>query len=173
MEIVTKFHVLWKWNENNKIKFVVYPKTKYVVFLLQNTYNYSYFLQTMCLIILHVSPNLLSLGNPKPIIMIQNQQEFKIQNYNAPWIGTLSKIPCSFKSCNYLTPLTKTLANIWLVNDRPFCIHMFTFTTHFLISFSFSFFAVFSWLWQKLKKNQDCGKISLCGRNLILCLICS
>jgi hypothetical protein len=30
--MTVKFHVLWKWNQNNKIKFGVYQKTESVVF---------------------------------------------------------------------------------------------------------------------------------------------
>jgi hypothetical protein len=71
---------------NNKIKYVVYPKTKYVVFYYQ--------LPTTLLISSKqcVPQKDLPFFHqifpfwvvPSHIIMIQNQQEFKIQNYNVP-----------------------------------------------------------------------------------------
>jgi hypothetical protein len=60
-------------------------KNRIYGFLLPNTYNSPYFFKIVC------PKNLLPLPKifpfwvvPNHIIMIQNQQEFKIQNYNAP-----------------------------------------------------------------------------------------
>jgi hypothetical protein len=52
---------------------------------LQSTYNYFYFPKTTCLRIQSFSLDLPSLVNPSHIIMIQNQQEFKIQTYSVWW----------------------------------------------------------------------------------------
>jgi hypothetical protein len=125
-------------------------------FLLQSTYNYSYFLQTVCLIILHVPLDLPSLGNP--IIMIQN--------YNAPWIvPILNALFIQIMLSPY--PLNKNpskhMIDQWLAIMYS---HVHTYNALFGFYFFF-FFCYFSMTMTKTKRNQDCG------RNLILCLICS
>jgi hypothetical protein len=91
--IKKKFHANYKkipcfmeMKSNSKLKSMVYPKIEYVVFYYQ--------VPTVLL----TSSKLCVLKNPAPlpqifflwvvpshIIMIQNQQEFKIQCYNVPW----------------------------------------------------------------------------------------
>ncbi len=65
---------------------MVYPKTESTIFFYQNIYSYFYFFKTVCPNFFPPLPKIFPLWVvPNHIIMIQNQQEFKIQNYNAPW----------------------------------------------------------------------------------------
>jgi hypothetical protein len=68
-----------------KLKYLVYQNRIYG-FLLQGSYNSSHsFPKTMCLNFFPL-PQIFPLWVvPNHIIMIQIQQKFKIQNFNAPW----------------------------------------------------------------------------------------
>jgi hypothetical protein len=61
-----------------------YIKKKSLVFYYKNTYNYTYFLETMCLRMIFFPYVSHLWAIPSHIIMIQNQQEFKIQAHNVP-----------------------------------------------------------------------------------------
>jgi hypothetical protein len=64
IRITIEFHVLLKWNQNNKIKYMV-CQNRICGFLLQNILNYTYFPKTMYLRISSFSLDLPSLGSPK------------------------------------------------------------------------------------------------------------
>jgi len=82
--MTSKFHVLLKWNQNNKIKFVVY-QNKIYGFPLQNTYSYFYSPKIMSMNAFLFPKTFFFWEVPSHIIVIQNQQEFKFQTYNVPW----------------------------------------------------------------------------------------
>jgi len=82
---ITESHVLLKWKLKQQIKFMIY-QNKICGFLLQSPYSFPYFSQKN----LSTNPPFPKSSPfwaiPSHIIMIQNQQEFKIQNYNDLWI---------------------------------------------------------------------------------------
>jgi hypothetical protein len=62
---------------------MVYPKTEYVVFYYKVPTTI-FTSSTLCVLYSFMFPQIFPLQVVPSPIMIQNQQEFKIQNYNAP-----------------------------------------------------------------------------------------
>ncbi len=105
IRITAKFHVLLKWNPNNKIKFAIQQKQN--LWFSTTKYFELYLLpKIICLTVKYFSLQVPSLGSPKS--HHHDSKPTRIQNSN-PHRSTINPYPKCFvhpKPCNHPTPLT-------------------------------------------------------------------
>ncbi len=111
---------MWKWNQNNKIQSVVYPKHN--LWFSTIKYLHIFLLSQNCVFKnpLPSSHNFPFWASQVTSSLFQKQQEFKIQTNNVPW-SILIQMPCSSKPCTHPTPLTKmsssSLLFMWMISS--------------------------------------------------------
>jgi hypothetical protein len=105
IRITKKSHVLWKWNQNNKIKSLIYPKQNLWFSITKNLEPFLFFPKLCLRKIPFLLSRTLHFGQSQVTSSwFQIQQEFKIQTNNVPWSIPI-QMPCSSKPCTHPTPL--------------------------------------------------------------------